>query len=163
MKYKYFFPIVILLFVTGCGNVSQPKDLPPLFPCTITITQDGKPLGNAVVKFIASEDNTAKYKPVAITGEDGKVIVSTYGFSGAPVGKYKVVVIKNIDDDIISKTDDAGEQVIVSYKTYRTVEKRFSETKTTPLEIEITSKSKRVEKTFDVGKPVKEFLSNQSN
>ncbi|MDR1480015.1 MAG: carboxypeptidase-like regulatory domain-containing protein [Planctomycetaceae bacterium] len=162
MKYKYFLFVSVLLFVIGCGDSPRPKDLPPLFLCTITVTQDGKPLSDAVVKLVTQENNTAKYTPVAMTGSDGKVIVSTYGFSGAPAGKYKVVVSKNIEDDIVYKTNADGEQEIVTYKTYRTVEKIFSNTETTPLEIEITPKNKNTEKTFDVGKPAKEFLSNQS-
>jgi hypothetical protein len=162
MEYKSFLLVlvlvVVLLFIIGCGDSSRPKDLPKLFPCTVIVTQDGKPLDEAVVKLITQEDNATKYKPVAITGKDGKVIVSTYGFPGVPVGKYKVVIIKNIDDDIISKIDDADEQVIVSYKTYRTVEKIFSEPETTPFEIEVTPQSKSIEKTFDVGKSIKKLI-----
>lgn len=161
MKYKFFLLALVLVvvsfFTVGCSDSSRPEDLPKLFPCTITVIQDGKPLDEAVIKLVAQEDNV-KYRPVAVTGKDGKVNVSTYGFSGVPAGKYKVVIIKNIDDDIITRTDDVGEQVIVSYKTYRTIEKIFSDTKTTPFEIEITPKSKNIEKTFDVGKSIKKLM-----
>jgi 5-hydroxyisourate hydrolase-like protein (transthyretin family) len=153
----YCFLIVVLLFA-GCGHSSRPADLPKLFPCTVTVTQDGKPLADAVVKLVTQAEDGAKYNPVAVTGEDGKIALSTYGFPGVPVGKYKVVIVKNIDDDIVYRTDDAGEKVTVSYKTYRTIEKQFSDAKTTPYEMEVTTKSKNIDITCDVGKAVKEKM-----
>jgi uncharacterized protein (DUF2141 family) len=115
-------------------------------------------LPDAVVKLILQTDTEAKYHPVAVTGTDGIVKMSTYGFAGVPAGKYKVVVIKNIDDDIVYRTDDAGERIMVSYKTYRVIEKQFSDPATTPHEIEVTPKSKEIPMTFDVGKTIKERI-----
>ncbi|MDR2170329.1 MAG: hypothetical protein LBP59_09320 [Planctomycetaceae bacterium] len=157
-NYTLIFVCLSFICLAGCGDSSRPKDLPELFPCTIMITQDGKPLSDAIVKLISQTDIDAKYNPVTVTGIDGIVKMSTYGFAGVPAGKYKIVVIKNIDDDIVYRTDDAGERVVVSYKTYRLVEKQFSDTATTPHEIEITGKEKSVEANFDVGKPIKILL-----
>ncbi|MDR2641984.1 MAG: hypothetical protein LBC74_04245 [Planctomycetaceae bacterium] len=56
----------VLLSVLGCGGSSGPKDLPKLYPCVITITQEGKPLDNAVVELAAAEttdQNNSKYQP----------------------------------------------------------------------------------------------------
>jgi hypothetical protein len=149
---------LFIVLLSGCGGASRPADLPPLYPLTITVTQDGKALPEAVIKFVAQADENAKYKPVAITGADGKVALSTYGFPGVPAGTYKVTITKNVDDDFVTKTDDAGEKQIISYKTYRTVEAKFSDVATTPFEIEVSPKRKNSEETFDVGKAVREKM-----
>jgi hypothetical protein len=116
-------------------------------------------LEGASVELAATEEtdqNNTKYKSLAITDVEGKVAVSTYGYKGVPIGKYKVVVTKNIDDDPIYKTNPStGREEIISYKTYKTVEPQFSDVKTTPHKIEITGKGKKVEITFDVGKAIK--------
>ncbi|MDR0609011.1 MAG: carboxypeptidase-like regulatory domain-containing protein [Planctomycetaceae bacterium] len=157
-NYTFIFVYLLLVCLAGCGDSSRPNDLPKLFPCIITITQDDKPLPDAVVKLIPQTDTEMKYRPVAVTDTDGIVKMSTYGFAGVPAGKYKIVVIKNIDDDIVYRNDDVGERSVVSYNTYRVVEKRFSDTATTPYEIEITPKSKNIPMTFDVGKTIKERI-----
>jgi hypothetical protein len=149
----YFSLFIIIL--TGCGDSSRPEDLPKLYPCVILVTQDGKPLPDAVVKLVLQTETAAKYQSVATTSTDGTVTLMTYGFPGVPSGKYKAVVTRNIEDDIVYRTDDAGEKVIVSYNRYKTVEEKFSDVKTTPFEIEITPQSRKEQISFDVGKPVR--------
>jgi 5-hydroxyisourate hydrolase-like protein (transthyretin family) len=144
-----------LFSVSGCKDSSRPEDLPKLFPCVITITQEGKPLEEASVELVAADQNNAKYKSLTITDTEGKANMSTYGHKGVPAGKYKVVVTKNIQDDFIYKEDEDGERELVSYKTYRAVEPQFSNAKTTPHELEITGKGQKPEVTFDVGKAIK--------
>ncbi|MDR2641985.1 MAG: hypothetical protein LBC74_04250 [Planctomycetaceae bacterium] len=90
-----------------------------------------------------------------MTNAEGKAVISTYGFAGAPIGKYKVIVRKNVDDDLVYGTNSTGGKEVVAFKIYRTVEPQFSDVKTTPHEIEITGKEKKVEATFDVGKAIK--------
>jgi hypothetical protein len=150
-----FLGFLTLCSISGCGDSTRPKDLPKLFPCTITITQDNKPLEGASVELVLTDPSDAKYKSLAITNTDGKVVMSTYGHQGVPLGKYKVVVRKNIDDDLVYGTNSMGKKEVVAYKTYKTVEEQFSDPKTTPHEIEMTGKEKRVEAIFDVGKAIK--------
>ncbi|MDR1960502.1 MAG: hypothetical protein LBQ54_15940 [Planctomycetaceae bacterium] len=147
-----------LFSVSGCKDSSRPEDLPKLFPCIITITQEGKPLEEASVELVAADQNNAKYKSLSITDAEGRAVMSTYGFKGVPAGKYKVAVTKTLTDDVVYKENEAGGKDLVSYKTYRTVEPQFSDAKTTPHELEITGKDKKPEVTFDVGKAVKKQL-----
>jgi len=144
-----------LFLFCGCSDQSsRPSDLPPLFPCTVLILQDGKPLEGAFVEFHAVTEQ--KYQPAAFTDASGNAVILTYGFSGVPSGTYKVTVIRNIDDDHVYRTDADGEQALVSYNIYKTVEDLYSSVETTPFEIEVISK--RVQETFDVGKAIKVLL-----
>ncbi|MDR2641689.1 MAG: carboxypeptidase-like regulatory domain-containing protein [Planctomycetaceae bacterium] len=106
----------VLLAVSGCGDSSRPKDLPKLYPCVITITQEGKPLENAVVELAATDQNNSKYQSLTLTNAEGKAVMSTYGFAGTPIGKYKVIVRKNIDDDLVYGTNSTGAKEVVAFK-----------------------------------------------
>ncbi|MDR1384674.1 MAG: carboxypeptidase-like regulatory domain-containing protein [Planctomycetaceae bacterium] len=154
--------ITLLVFITsmiGCRDKSRPGDLPALYPCTITITQEGKLLEGAAVTFEPIDSSSVKYRATAITGVDGSATMNTYGFSGVPIGKYKVVIAKIIQDDIEYKLNEStGKNEPVSYKRYRTVEPQFSSAETTPHEIEITGKEKKAEHIFDVGKAMKTLI-----
>jgi hypothetical protein len=152
-----YFAILFFVVVSGCFRSSAPSDLPKLYPCTITITQDNKPLEGATVELIVSEGQ-AKYKAVTVTDSRGVAIMSTYGYNGAPSGKYKVVVTKKIEDDFIYGVSSTGAKEVSSSTHYRTVEPKFSNPKTTPHEIEINNNGKITEANFDVGKPIKEKL-----
>jgi 5-hydroxyisourate hydrolase-like protein (transthyretin family) len=153
--YLGFVLSAMLLMILGCKDKPQPEDLPKLYPCIVTITQDGKPLEDAAVELIAEDQSNAKYQPVTKTDTEGKAVMSTYGYKGAPAGKYKVVISKKIDDDFVYGTSSTGDKEVQKYNTYRTVEPKYSDSKTTPHEIEVTGKEKTVEATFDVGKAIK--------
>jgi hypothetical protein len=66
-----------LFSVSGCKDSSRPEDLPKLFPCVITITQEGKPLEEASVELVATDQNNAKYKSLSITDAEGRAVMST--------------------------------------------------------------------------------------
>jgi hypothetical protein len=154
---KIIIPFALIAIVfTGCGkNDSRPKDLPPLHPCTVTITQDGKPLDGAVVQFAAVDAENKKYQASSMTDAEGHVVMKTYGFDGVPAGKYKVCVWKTVVEGVTSHQNSDGEMVDTVGTEYKTVEPQYADAKTTPHEIEITGKEKKVEQTFDVGKAVK--------
>ncbi|MDR0610027.1 MAG: hypothetical protein LBG58_07960 [Planctomycetaceae bacterium] len=143
-----------LLICSGCNkNSSQPNDLPKLYPCIITITQDDKPLKDAAVELVAEDRSNAKYKPVTKTDAEGKAVMSTYGYKGTPAGKYKVVVSKDVDDDFVYGTSSTGDKEVQKYNTYRTVEPKYSDVKTTPHEIEVVAGKN--EFSLDAGKSVR--------
>lgn len=154
--------IILLIFITsivGCGDKSRPSDLPPLYSCTVTVTQDSKPLEEVMVMFEPIDSADVKYSAAAITSADGNALMKTYGFQGVPVGKYKVVVTKIIGEASEYKLNEStGREETVNSKRYRLIEPQFTSAETTPHEIEITGKEKNVSKTFDVGKAVKEFI-----
>lgn len=140
--------------MTGCSNDSRPKDLPPLYPCVITVTQNAAPLDGAVVNLVAVEKTNAKYQASSVTDENGKAVIATYGFDGIPAGRYKVCVWKTVVEGVKEYTNSDGELVESLGTDYRTVEPKYSSAQSTPYEIEITAKSTSPEP-FDVGKAVK--------
>jgi 5-hydroxyisourate hydrolase-like protein (transthyretin family) len=122
------------------------------------ITQDGVPLADASVEFVPAESSQSKYRAVTQTDESGTSQMSTYGHSGVPAGKYKVVVTKKEDGepDRYFKDESTGEQKPIGWKAYRLVEPKFSSAETTPHEIEIIGK--KVTATFDVGKAIRVLI-----
>ncbi|MDR2171274.1 MAG: hypothetical protein LBP59_14110 [Planctomycetaceae bacterium] len=143
----------IMLFI-GCSQSAKPLDFPDLYPCTVIITQEGKPVADAIVEFIRQDADNTKYVPVQHTNNKGIAVMTTYGFTGAPAGKYKIIVTKNVEDETVIKDKDTGEIIIVSETKYKLIDPAYSDTKTTPLEIEVL-KEKNVKQTFDVGKAIK--------
>ncbi|MDR0609361.1 MAG: carboxypeptidase-like regulatory domain-containing protein [Planctomycetaceae bacterium] len=158
-KLIYITLFIFVSSIAGCGDKSRPSDLPPLYPCTVTITQDGKAIEEAMVMFEPVDSADVKYSAAAVTGADGNALMKTYGFEGVPVGKYKVVVTKIISEAAEYKLNEStGKEEAINSKRYRLIEPQFTSAKTTPHEIEITGKEKNITKTFDVGKAVKEFI-----
>jgi len=132
--------ILIVLSLTGCGTGRpRPDDLPKLYPCVLTITQEGNPLSGAYVNLIPMEEVNAKYQASSVTNDEGKATVVTYGFDGVPAGKYKVCVRKVVGEENAE---------------YQTVERQYANPNTTPHEIEITQQ-KMPPLTFEVGKPIR--------
>ena len=140
-----------LLVCCGCSDSPRPTDLPPLFPCTISVTQGGAPLADAYVELVSPD--VPKYRPSATTDASGNAAILTYGYPGAPAGKYKILVRKNVEDDIVYGKDAYGEQFVVSSNIYKLVEDNYADVEKTPHEIEITSKKSRV--TVDVGTAIR--------
>jgi hypothetical protein len=158
-KIIYITLLIFVATVIGCGDKSRPSDLPPLYSCTVTVTQDGQPLEGASIRFDPIEPADAKYQAAAVSGADGTAQMKTYGFQGTPIGKYKVIVTKIVSESTEYKLNEStGKEEPVNSKRYRLVEPQFTSAETTPHEIEITGKEKNVTKTFDVGKAVKEFI-----
>jgi hypothetical protein len=152
---------IAALMIAGCSASDKPTDLPSLYPCTVIITQDNSPLAEAAVEFVPVDSANAKYRAASITGEDGKVFMKTYGFSGVPIGKYKVVVSKEILDDLVyADNPSTGQKEVVHFKRYQMIEPKYLSAATTPLEIEITGKKKNEQYLFDVGQPVRTPISS---
>ena len=96
---------------TGCGQ-RKPPGFPPVYPCTITVTKDGTALPNISVMLIPENpiDN------VSITGgtdQNGTATIRTvssyYSASGAPEGKYVIVLLDNVSVDLPEIGDDVYE------------------------------------------------------
>ena len=150
-NYRYLLLLPVFLFY-GCSDSSRPSDLPPLYSCTISVTQGGVALEGAYVELVSPD--AQKYRPSAVTDASGNAGMLTYGHSGTPAGTYKILVRKTIEDDIVMGTDEYGGQAVVSSNRYETVGDRYSNVETTPHEIEVTSRG-RTQITIDVGEPVR--------
>lgn len=88
----------LLISTAGCGP-KAPTGFPSVYPCTVTVTDVGQPVGDVTVTLapiegVASGSFTSSGK----TDGSGNALISTvwgtYVAKGAPVGKYKVTLIK---------------------------------------------------------------------
>ncbi|MDR1964793.1 MAG: carboxypeptidase-like regulatory domain-containing protein [Planctomycetaceae bacterium] len=156
--------LILLLYIiifAGCRQERTPPDgLPNLYPCTIFITQEGKPVEYATVTLHSSPP-----LPWTVNGKtaaDGTATVFTHGyFNGAPLGQYKVTVrkIKTVAPpmpEVLPKSEAAlsklYDKIEAETKDYDLIDPQFGNENTTPLEITV---EKRMPKTtFDVGKSV---------
>jgi len=109
-------------------------------------------LADAYVELVPQDGQ--KYTPGATTDANGNAVMLTYGFPGAPAGKYKITVSKTIEDDFVTGTNDYGEQVTVPTNAYRLVDDRYFRADTTLHEIEVTTQKKQ-STTIDVGEAVR--------
>ncbi|MDR0522539.1 MAG: hypothetical protein LBH00_11915 [Planctomycetaceae bacterium] len=85
---------LILFFVTltmsGCHRGPQrPADLPPLVPCSITVTFGGETLENVGVLLTPADKSVNKWSAGGRTDANGKaVMVTSSVFDGAVPGDY---------------------------------------------------------------------------
>ncbi|MDR3108076.1 MAG: carboxypeptidase-like regulatory domain-containing protein [Planctomycetaceae bacterium] len=158
MRFSSLIICSLFIVLSGCGGSnSRPKDLPALTPVNLTITQDGQPLAEATIRFVSVDGG--KWNPVAFTDAAGHVEMKTYSFIGVPAGKYKVLIEKEVKEDVVEeKNAVTGVMEEKSYTLYRVVDEKYADAKTTPHEIEVSGKGKKVEQTFDVGKAIKKRL-----
>ncbi|MGL4941836.1 MAG: carboxypeptidase-like regulatory domain-containing protein [Thermoguttaceae bacterium] len=142
MKYGIAGFTVAICFVVlcGCGGEERPKDMPPVFPCTLTITQDGKPLEGALVALYNQDAALQKWTAGGTTDASGSVTPSTQGrYRGVVPGKYKITVTKIISEGgvVISEETATTPEKSTPGKTWSYVEKKYDNIATTPLEIDM--------------------------
>ena len=161
----------VIFLASGCNKgPARPAGMPPLYPATITVTQEGTPLEGATVQLIAEDSSLAQWGPGGITDAKGEASLRTNGmYDGAPLGKYKVAVSKKevephphpewsslpYDDPNYQKytAEDAKRKVLIL------VDPQISNLATTTLAIEITASEKTY--SIDAGKKVKSELKTQ--
>ena len=159
------FASCILLF-SGCGGEQLPPGIPKLYPATLTVMQDGKPLADAEIIMI-NVDPSTNWSAGGVTDQNGVLKLRTMGrYNGAPVGKYKVAVQKTETPDISLPYDppydppsDPAElreynRLVKEIRdnTFLLVDEKFSIEKT-ELEVEITPTELKV--TVDVSPAVR--------
>ena len=155
-NFVFIMSVFAVALLNGCKKDNRPEDMPPLFPCVITFVQEGTPLEGGAVNLVPADGVIAKYNAVGVTDAQGKATIKTYGFEGAPVGKYKVTVRKLVVEDGAKVTNSDGEEITTHGPEYQAVERKYMDAKTTPHEVEILNSKKAVEVTFDVGKIMKQ-------
>jgi len=162
MQIRIFIVTVLAVCVfAGCGGPPRPAGLPPLFPCDITIIQEGQPLEGALVRLIP-ESGVSEWAISGKTNANGVAIISTALFRGAPEGTFKVLVSKTDvtpsqhtePEDINSPEWEGWNALVVTERrhTVMFVKPEYDQVRTTPHSITITKG--RNQQTFDVGEPV---------
>jgi hypothetical protein len=144
-RYNLFFSIVaggVILLFSGCGQ-QLPDGMPTLYPCKITLTQEGKPAVNASVILHPIVQGDKYWAISSFSDTNGVAVMSTNGkYKGVPAGTYKITVEKLQEEHLGAK---GYYMVDFIDPQYRTPDK-------TPLEIEVAeSRSKNVF-SFELGK-----------
>ncbi|MDR2169997.1 MAG: hypothetical protein LBP59_07645 [Planctomycetaceae bacterium] len=148
--------VFVFYFGFGCSRSSKPEGFPQLYPCKITITQDGSPLEGATVSLVPFDQSGWKWRSSGQTDASGAATVMTYGYKGSPAGKFKIIVEKKIEEDPIHETNVYGEKQISGYESiYTLIDEKFTKAETTSLTVEIPESGKGASANFDVGKAVK--------
>jgi len=160
--------VVLTCFSGGCNRGPQkPPGMPDLFPCKITITQEGTPLAGGAVVLFPKSGGSNGWNTEGVTNANGVADLKTHlEFQGAPAGDYVVLVTKTemspsawpIDPpaDPVAKEDWYNGKAAEKRTTYRLVKPEFGDSKKTPHSITI-AKGKN-EASFDVGEPTKEEM-----
>ncbi|MDR2704889.1 MAG: hypothetical protein LBC02_03835 [Planctomycetaceae bacterium] len=149
-----FFVVLTTIFsFTACSHKTTPPDLPKLYPCEITVIQDGKPLADVNVVLQAT-DKTVKYGYSSVsTAANGIAVMRTYGETGVPAGVYKIILQKSVTEGEKESADVSGMKYKHGGTTFTLIDAKFTDVETTPLEIEIKN-GKNIQ-TIDVGNAVK--------
>jgi len=166
--------MVSFLFQTGCNRgPKKPNGLPKVYPVTLQIEQEGKPLAGADV--ILRSDAIGTWSCGGTSNERGVVTVRTHGqFPGAPLGKHKVIITKiksNTASVDISQAKSIAEIREIEAKatteqkkdfgaTTYLVEQKYSGVDTTPLEVDVVAGKNNF--TLDVGRAV-EIVEKRSS
>ena len=133
--------LVLVTFVaSSCKQEKRPDGMPELYPCSLKIIQDGKPLADAEVAVVSSDPQVARFPCGGVSNQEGVVELKTMAsFKGAPSGKFKVVVSKiewinrATDYEEAQKNQAEG----IKEESYDLVARVYADSSTTPLTIEI--------------------------
>lgn len=164
----YVLPFV-LFAVSGCGGQKLPPGMPKLHKVTITITQENKPLAEAMVTLYQTDGQWSSQGTTDAGGVIKKFFTNGQ-YEGVVAGNFKVCVRKvereyAIDPKDIPPEPPAGTQENYAWrmkyqehrippKEFDLVEAQYIDAKTTPLEIEVTADQR--EFNFDVGAAVRD-------
>ncbi|MDR1270516.1 MAG: hypothetical protein LBK82_13420 [Planctomycetaceae bacterium] len=134
--------------MSGCNQSQRPAGLPPLHPCTITVTQNGVPVNDVSVQLLSKEESI--WPVTGITDVSGNAVLVTYSrFQGVPIGDYTVVLSKRLTETNTS----VNESVSGITQVYSVIDNKYTTAETSSLEISV--KKGRNTMSFDIGSPVR--------
>jgi len=157
---KRIFIIFLLLpsLFVGCGSDVRPPGFPKLYPVSLKVMQEGVPLADASVSLRIAV-NSMTWSIGGVTDKHGVAVLWTHGkFRGAPEGTFKVAVDKvvNEGEDEMNAAANRGDMAAaarIQVNSYSFVNEEYGTIATTPIEIEITRKSRVID--VDAGAAVK--------
>ena len=149
---------VALLGMAGCGGEKRPDGFPRLYPLTIHVTQEGKPLEGATIALV-TPDGTVPWAVAGTTDAEGNAKMMTQGkYPGAPEGKFNVQILKTVYEgqqeylDVLNAEGPAAAQR-VEVNVFQYVEDAYTSITNTPVKVEVTKSTKILE--VDAGPAVK--------
>lgn len=147
---------MLCTLISCSSGRKKPEDMPALFPVKVTIQQDGQILSDASVILLRQEP-PFKWVAGGLTDTNGICSVRTQSFfAGAPAGKYKVMVSKQLDEtpeaDKNLPPDPSGTNKSLDYY-FELVDLKYNSDQTSDLEVVV--EEKKNEFVLDVGKAVK--------
>lgn len=161
--HAWFPALAVLIAVSGCYSRSLPKDLPKLYPCSLTFTyENGEPIEEALITLY-SVDSSFKWIAGGRTDCSGKVKLATNGqYPGIPEGTFRIVLAKTesvrngkkMDPDETLPADESPGVIQV----FTFIEKQYAQRQSTPLELTVVPKSKN-DRSFSCGKPTRVLLT----
>lgn len=156
-----FVIIFALALTAGCGGKKRPSDMPDIYSCQITITQENAPLEGATVLFVSDDPALAHWSVGGKTDEKGKAIMKTHAaFIGAPAGTFTVILSK---EELIPNGEPKivrGEKMTPPMTLYSLIDPKFTTKEKSPLKI--TIEKKKNEQTFEIGKKEKIKVGKES-
>lgn len=148
---------VCLLVFPGCRE-KRPEGMPDLYPCSVYVIQDGKPLSGASISFLPVEAG-GRWASGGLTDENGKATVRIRGkYKGAAPGKHYLCITKTESDPLPSGTQESG-KVSVEVDLYDLIDRKFGNIETAQI-VDVLEKKKN-EWTVDVGKAVRVLIPKQ--
>lgn len=155
----------VFLVTFGCGS-DLPKGMPKLQPVKVTVTYDnGKPLANAMVTFLNTDNTLLRWNSTGTTGNDGVATLNTQGsYPGVPMGTYKVVIDAVLSEGVPFPGQPSSEDSAALYnewkknpeKQYRLIDEKFGDRDKTTLQAEVKKGKQTIE--FKVGAEMKTLI-----
>lgn len=151
--------LAIALFVTaGCGGEKRPDGLPPTFPLSVKVLQEGTPLADATVAFYFA-DGSMNWTIGGMTDAAGVAKMYTHGkFDGVPEGNYNVTVSKMIYEgkaeyDAAMESGDTAAARAIEVNAWQLVGDEYMIPGKTPIKVEVKKDTKTLE--VDAGTAVR--------
>ncbi|MCL2117301.1 MAG: DUF4198 domain-containing protein [Planctomycetaceae bacterium] len=162
MKIKRCFPLIsigVLILALGCNGPEKPSDLPKLYPCKITVIQDGKPLEGAMI-FVRPPDGYLRFVIGGKTDAKGVAVIKLDGqWEGVPEGEFYVSISKIVTPPGLERPDETTPlnerrrmQEQAAQQTKETVDPKYSDLAKTQLRLKVDQKA--VNESYDVGAAV---------
>ena len=126
----------------------MPDGMPKLYPVSISVTQEGKPLVDASVSF-RYPNNSSQWAVGGQTDADGKAKLYTNGFPGAPLGQFDVVIFKLDNEGLLERGEAEGRRDPDAHKIrvriWSCVKEEYNDPQKTPIKVEVTADTKMLE------------------
>lgn len=157
-----FLSLLLLAVFFGCKQEQRPEGLPDLYPFSVRIVQDGTPLPDANVTLITDDSKLMRWPCGGNTDANGVAKLNTYGFDGAPAGKFRVTVSKSESTGGPQNSEEAvklmQEGSAVETQVFDLVDPIYKNQDQTPLTVEVSADPKGGTAEFDVGAATRELI-----